>query len=60
MPHPANPCIAGNPVGNSSVFVGRDDVLQAVLDVLRDPQQHGIVLFGQRRLGKTSIDVGMV
>jgi tetratricopeptide (TPR) repeat protein len=55
MSRPVNPYIAGNPVGNSAAFVGRDDVLQAVLGVLRDPQHHGIVLFGQRRIGKTSI-----
>jgi hypothetical protein len=55
MPRPQNPYIAGNPVGNSPAFVGRDDVLQAVLGVLRDRQHHGIVLFGQRRIGKTSI-----
>jgi len=26
-----NPYIAGNPVGNSTAFFGRDDVLEAVL-----------------------------
>src|SRR5262249_21503963 len=55
MSRPINPYIAGNPVGNSPAFVGRDDVLRAVLRVLRDPQHHGIVLYGQRRIGKTSI-----
>ena len=55
MSRPFNPYIAGNPVGNSAAFVGRDDVLRAVLGVLRDPQHHGIVLYGQRRIGKTSI-----
>jgi tetratricopeptide (TPR) repeat protein len=55
MARPVNPYIAGNPVGNSPAFVGRDDVLQAVLDVLSDAQHHGVVLFGQRRIGKTSI-----
>jgi formylglycine-generating enzyme required for sulfatase activity len=55
MPRPANPYIAGNPVGNSPAFVGRDDVLQKVLGVLGDEQHHGVVLYGQRRIGKTSI-----
>ncbi len=50
-----NPYIAGNPVGNSPAFVGRADVLRAVLRVLRHPQQNAIVLYGQRRIGKTSV-----
>lgn len=55
MARPKNPYIAGNPVGNSAAFVGRDDVLEAVLGFLQDPQHHGVVLYGQRRIGKTSI-----
>jgi AAA+ ATPase superfamily predicted ATPase len=35
--------------------VGRSDVLRAVYRVLCDPQHHGVVLYGQRRIGKTSI-----
>jgi hypothetical protein len=55
MTSPQNPYIAGNPVGGGPAFVGRDDVMRAVLRVLKDPQHHGIVLYGQRRIGKTSI-----
>jgi AAA ATPase domain len=55
MAQARNPYIAGNPVGGSAAFVGRDDVLRAVQRVLGDPQHHGIVLYGQRRIGKTSI-----
>jgi tetratricopeptide (TPR) repeat protein len=47
--------VAGNPVGNSPAFVGRADVLREVLRVLRRPQDNAIVLYGQRRIGKTSI-----
>ena len=50
-----NPYVAGNPVGGSSAFVGRADVLREVLRVLRRPQENAIVLYGQRRIGKTSI-----
>jgi tetratricopeptide (TPR) repeat protein len=50
-----NPYVSGNPVGDSSAFVGRDDILRAVLRVLRHPQENAIVLYGQRRIGKTSI-----
>jgi len=52
---PRNPYVAGNPVGDSPAFVGRDDVLRTVLRVLRHERQNAIVLYGQRRIGKTSI-----
>jgi hypothetical protein len=50
-----NPYIAGNPVGNSTAFVGRDDILREVMRVMRDHQENAIVLYGQRRMGKTSV-----
>jgi hypothetical protein len=50
-----NPYIAGNPVGAGPAFVGRDDILKAVLRFFEDPQRQGVVLYGQRRVGKTSI-----
>jgi len=52
---PEKPYIAGNSVSDSQAFVGRADVLRKVLNVLRDPHQNAIVLFGQRRIGKTSV-----
>ncbi len=52
---PDNPYIAGNPVGNSNAFVGRIDVLNKVVQMLRKPQDNAIVLYGQRRIGKTSM-----
>jgi hypothetical protein len=42
-------------VGGSAAFVGREDVLRAVVRALAEPQNQGIVLYGQRRIGKTSI-----
>ena len=48
MTLPINPYVAGNPVGDSPAFVGR-------ADVLRRAQDNAIVLYGQRRIGKTSI-----
>ncbi len=50
-----NPYVAGNPVGDSPAFVGRADVLREVLRVLRHPKENAIVLYGQRRIGKTSV-----
>ena len=55
MTRPFNPYVTGNPVGNSSAFVGRSDVLREVLRILRRPRDNAIVLHGQRRIGKTSI-----
>ncbi|MFB0535988.1 MAG: hypothetical protein ACETWR_13520 [Anaerolineae bacterium] len=52
---PLNPYVAGNPVGDSPAFIGRADVLCEVLRVLRRSQDSAIVLYGQRRIGKTSI-----
>jgi hypothetical protein len=52
---PKNPYIIGNPVGNTQAFVGRSEVLRAVLRVLKHPQNNAIVLFGQRRIGKSSL-----
>ena len=52
---PRNPYVAGNPVGNTPAFVGRVDILREVLRVLRRPQDSAVVLYGQRRIGKTSI-----
>jgi len=50
-----NPYIAGNPIRTHTGFFGRDDILRDITQVLRDPQSNAIVLFGQRRIGKTSI-----
>ncbi|MCP4105154.1 MAG: ATP-binding protein [Desulfobacteraceae bacterium] len=47
-----NPYIAGNPVGGGEAFIGRADVLR---DVLKSPHENGMVLYGQRRIGKTSV-----
>src|SRR5262249_18739934 len=47
--------IAGNPVGKTQAFVGREDVLREVMRVIKNPSQNAIALYGQRRIGKTSI-----
>jgi tetratricopeptide (TPR) repeat protein len=50
-----NPYITGTPVGNTTAFIGRENILNAVSEVLEDPQRNAIVLYGQRRIGKTSV-----
>ncbi len=50
-----NPYIAGNPIDNPAAFFGREDVFRDVLAVLINPHKNAIVVYGQRRIGKTSI-----
>ena len=52
---PESPYRAGNPVGGSPAFVGREDILRRVLRVLANPDENAIVLYGQRRIGKSSV-----
>jgi WD40 repeat protein/tetratricopeptide (TPR) repeat protein len=51
----ANPYIAGKALRNAKAFFGRRDVFDLVHKVFRSPDRNAIVLFGQRRIGKTSI-----
>jgi len=55
LKRPNNPYVTGNSVGGGPAFVGRTDILEGVKEQLRSPQQNAIVLYGQRRIGKTSI-----
>ncbi len=50
-----NPYVAGNPVGGEEAFVGRADALAETLRMLRQPSASALVLYGQRRIGKTSV-----
>jgi hypothetical protein len=51
----SNPYVAGNPV-TGKLFVGRDDILQRIEELWTQPDQiSSIVLYGHRRMGKTSI-----
>ncbi|PIE33755.1 hypothetical protein CSA56_10545 [candidate division KSB3 bacterium] len=50
-----NPYIAGNPVSGEKKFIGRRDVLRHVKQMLHNPHTNAIVLYGQRRIGKTSV-----
>src|SRR5688572_4417253 len=50
-----NPYIAGNPLGGPTGFFGREDIFREVMQALRHPQSNAIVLYGQRRIGKTSV-----
>jgi tetratricopeptide (TPR) repeat protein len=50
-----NPYIAGKSLGGQRGFCGREDILRLVETRLRTPDQGALVLYGQRRIGKTSI-----
>jgi len=50
-----NPYVTGNAVGGSKAFVGRVDIIQAVENILIHEHNNAITLFGQRRVGKTSV-----
>lgn len=51
---PANPYVL-TPLTDRVGFYGRDAVLKFVRNTLTAPYQNVIVLFGQRRIGKTSV-----
>ncbi|MBV7331697.1 ATP-binding protein [Chloroflexi bacterium TSY] len=55
MTRPQNPYIAGNPISDQDRFIGRTDVMRETQRILRNPNTNAIVLYGQRRIGKTSI-----
>ena len=50
-----NPYIAGKPVGGSRAFVGRTHILRDIIQTLRSPHENTLLLYGQPRIGKTSI-----
>ncbi|MCP4536168.1 MAG: hypothetical protein GY832_03390 [Chloroflexi bacterium] len=53
---PINPYIAGAPVKGETMFFGRDDIFEAIRTRLVGRHQDNvIVIYGQRRTGKTSV-----
>ena len=52
---PLNPYIAGNPIAGEQGFFGREDVLRQVERSFSATGQNAVVIFGQRRIGKTSV-----
>jgi hypothetical protein len=49
-----NPYVVGNPVIGDN-FVGRDDIIQRLEDLWLSSQPPSVVLYGHRRMGKSSI-----
>ena len=52
---PRNPYVAGKALGDERGFFGREDIFRLVETALSSPDQNALVLFGQRRIGKTLI-----
>jgi hypothetical protein len=53
---PVNPYIAGAPVSGADMFYGRDDVFAFIKrNLIGKHRDSAIVLYGQRRTGKTSV-----
>lgn len=51
-----NPYICGMPLNNEQeVFVGRTDIMARIERLLTDPNRPPLHLYGQRRMGKTSL-----
>ncbi len=54
MTESTNPYVVGPPVAGP-IFYGRKDIFKFVQETLVASQQNAVVLYGQRRMGKTSI-----
>lgn len=54
-PQAGNPYIAGSPLRESYGFFGRQDILDWVSAELHNAHTNTLVLYGQRRVGKTTI-----
>jgi branched-chain amino acid transport system substrate-binding protein len=50
-----NPYVIGVPLTDDTAFYGRQEVFDFIKDVLDAEKQNVIVLYGQRRIGKTSV-----
>jgi tetratricopeptide (TPR) repeat protein len=55
MNQPVNPYVVGSPVYGRQGFCGRQDMLEWVAQILRDPTTDAIVLLGPQAVGKTSL-----
>jgi phosphate transport system substrate-binding protein len=51
----SNPYVVGPPLDSEVGFFGREDIIQDVERALRYPNHNSVILYGQRRIGKTSL-----
>ena len=50
-----NPYVIGVPLTDDAGFYGRQEIFRSIKDVLDAEKQNVVVLYGQRRIGKTSV-----
>lgn len=50
-----NPYITGKPVIDDNMFFGREDLVNRLAESLKDDRVRCVVIYGQKRTGKTSI-----
>ena len=56
LDNPYTPYAEGGPVGDRAMFVGRDELLSGLqMSLLSGPGSKSIVIFGQKRAGKSSL-----
>jgi|GEM_PF-1221771 len=55
LPIESSPYIAGTPVKTPEMFFGRQEVFDWVRESIQGKQQNALVLYGERRMGKTSL-----
>ena len=55
QPFPPNPYVIGVPLTGPAGFFGRQDIFLFIDEILGTEQQNVVVLYGQRRVGKTSL-----
>ncbi len=56
MTQKSNPYIAGAPIKEAAMFVGRQDIFEKIRDhLVGEHQDNPVVIYGQRRTGKTSV-----
>lgn len=55
MSRARNPYVAGAPLRRKEDFFGRQDILRWAERELYNPATNGLVIFGQRRIGRTSL-----
>jgi hypothetical protein len=51
----SNPYSAGNPIKSEEMFFGRDELFEKAHAHLDQNPNHPIIIYGQRRMGKTSV-----
>ncbi len=55
MPAVNNPYIIDGPVSENSGFFGRQALVQAITEILRYPPNTSVIVYGQRKIGKSSL-----